>query len=146
VETALEETKINPNWARKIRGRKVRGEESPYSRPAIEQLRNAYKEAVPLLQFTSETDLTELKKRQEAIEQLVQGMTPEQRETMQRYGIKLFRRRERLKTEHNGGEPDCPDGEHCAFEQIGEQDLLGYLREGWQVVHKLQDGQLIVKR
>jgi len=51
VETALEETKINPNWARKIRGRKVRGEEAPYSKPAIEQLGAAFKEAVPKLQF-----------------------------------------------------------------------------------------------
>ncbi len=55
VETALEETKINPNWARKIRGRKVRGEEAPYSQPAIEQLRAAYREAVPMLQFLSKT-------------------------------------------------------------------------------------------
>ena len=51
VETALEEAKINPNWARKIRGRKIRGEESPYSKPAIKQLRTAFKEIVPKLQF-----------------------------------------------------------------------------------------------
>lgn len=52
VETALEEIKIHPNWARKIRRRKVRGEEAPYSRPAIDQLREAYRQAVPLLEFT----------------------------------------------------------------------------------------------
>lgn len=147
VETALEETKIHPNWARKIRGRKVRGEEAPYSRPAIEQLRNAYKEAVHLLQFTSETELTELKKRQEAIEQIVQDMTPEQKETMKRYGIKMGKRREKPETEHNGGQA-CEDGEHCgeAFEQIREADLLAYMREGWQITHKLANGEVIVKR
>ena len=35
VETALEEVGIHPNWARKIRGRKVLGEESPYSKPRL---------------------------------------------------------------------------------------------------------------
>ena len=55
VETALEEVGIHPNWARKIRGRKVRGEESPYSQPEVEKLRAKYREAVPLLQFTVET-------------------------------------------------------------------------------------------
>jgi hypothetical protein len=58
VETALEEVGIHPNWARKIRGRKVRGEESPYSQPEIEKLRAKYREAVPLLQFTSEEKLS----------------------------------------------------------------------------------------
>ncbi len=38
---------------KKIRGRKVREEESPYSQPEIEKLREKYKEAVPLLQFTT---------------------------------------------------------------------------------------------
>jgi hypothetical protein len=61
VETALEEVGIHPNWARKIRGRKVKGEEAPYSQPAIEQLRAVYAKAVPLLQFTS-VSLTELEK------------------------------------------------------------------------------------
>jgi len=51
VQTGLEEAKLDPNWMRKIRGRKVRGEENPYSRPAIEKLRNAYREAVPYLVF-----------------------------------------------------------------------------------------------
>jgi len=54
VNTALEEIRIPSNWARKIRGRKVRGEEAPYSRPAIKQLREKFREAVPLLEFTAE--------------------------------------------------------------------------------------------
>jgi len=160
VETALEETKINPNWAKKIRGRKIRGEENPYSRPAIEQLRSAFKEAVPLLQFTTETELDSLKKRQEAIEQIVKGLTPEQKELMATHGIRLTKKapkpEEILK--------DCPDGEHCGdglpsalnvdvkagqkevFEQVSETQLLEYLRNGWQIVHKLGSGEIIVKR
>ena len=145
VETALEETKINPNWARKIRGRKVRGEESPYSRPAVEQLRAAYKEAVPLLEFTQPTQLMELQKRQDILEE-IQGkinagepLTDEDRASMVRHKIRLGKRAPVKK---------CDDGKHCgeAFEQISENNLLVYLRQGWQIVHKLGNGDLVVRK
>ena len=51
VETALEEARLHPNWCRKIRGRKVKGEENPYSRPEIEKLRKAFSDAITLLEF-----------------------------------------------------------------------------------------------
>jgi len=152
VETALEETKINPNWARKIRGRKVKGEESPYSRPAVEQLRKAYSEAVPLLEFTQQTQLVELQKRQAEIEEIVSGLTTEQKEKMEKYGLRIEKRlgsmlKKRLsakqkkpRTATNGG--DC--GEQ--FEQIEESQLLQYLKAGWSVVKELQSGEVIVKR
>jgi hypothetical protein len=142
VETALEEIKIHPNWARKIRGRKVKGEEAPYSRPAVEQLRVKYLEAVPLLEFTQPTQLMELQKRQEAIEEIVSGLTPEQRELMQRHGLSLKRltsKQRKPRTMTNGG--DC--GEQ--FEQVNEAQLLSYLKAGWQIVDKLSNGQIIVK-
>jgi len=159
VETALEEIKINPNWARKIRGRKVRGEEAPYSRPAIEQLREKYKEAIPLLQFTIETDLSYLKQRQEASERITakilsgEPFTEEDREAIKRYGLKLGHRRERMlkegvesKTQQDGGQA-CENGEHCGdFKQIPESELLGHLQAGWRITHKLSNGDLIVQR
>jgi hypothetical protein len=51
VETALENVGTPRNWIQKIKGRKVRGEDSPYSKPAIEQLRKKYREALPELEF-----------------------------------------------------------------------------------------------
>jgi hypothetical protein len=51
VETALENVSVPRNWIQKIKGRKVRGEDAPYSKPAIEQLRQKYKEALPELEF-----------------------------------------------------------------------------------------------
>jgi hypothetical protein len=164
VETALEEIKIHPNWARKIRGRKVRGEESPYSRPAIEQLRSAYKEAVPLLEFTQPTQLIQIQRRQEIVEEITSKMmsgeplTQADRENVTHYGIKLTlkkplkevpfihpKRRRRHRTAHNGG---CENGINCAerFEQIKETDILSYLQQGWTIIHRLSDGQVIVKR
>jgi len=42
---------------------------------------------------------------------------------------------------------DCPNGEHCSerFEEINESDLLTYLQNGWQIVHNLQNGRVIVR-
>jgi hypothetical protein len=51
VETALENVSTPRNWIQKIKGRKVRGEDSPYSKPAIEQLRKKYRKALPALEF-----------------------------------------------------------------------------------------------
>jgi hypothetical protein len=53
VETALESVGCPRNWIQKVKGRKVRGEDAPYSRPAIEQLRAKYREAVGELEFLS---------------------------------------------------------------------------------------------
>jgi len=151
VETALEEIKINPNWARKIRGRKVRGEEAPYSRPAIEQLRAAFKEAVPLLEFTQPTQLMALQRRQEIVEEIQskilsgEPLTEEDRQKIKTHGIRLtYKPKKRIL--QNGG--DCTDGVNCGevFEQINEGDLLAHLREGWQIIHRLQNGEVIVKK
>jgi hypothetical protein len=42
--------------------------------------------------------------------------------------------------EHNGG--DCGED----FEEINESQLLQYLKTGWQIVHRLANGEVIVKR
>jgi len=51
VQTALESHSCPNNWIKKIKGRKCSGEEAPYSRPAIEKLREAYQRALPDLEF-----------------------------------------------------------------------------------------------
>jgi len=151
VETALEEIRINPNWARKIRGRKVRGEEAPYSRPAINQLREKYREAVPLLEFTQPTQLMELQRRQEIVEEIqskilsAEPLTDQDRENIRHYRIRLGYKppKKKQQTQPNGG---CENGVNCGeqFKQIKEGELLTYLRNGWQIVHKLETGEVIV--
>ena len=156
VETALEEIKIHPNWARKIRGRKIRGEENPYSRPAIEQLRNAYREAVPLLEFTQPTQLMELQKRQEIVEEL-QGkifagkpLTEEDFAKAKRYNVRFVTRDKRHieKTVKEAEDPnDCANGEHCeTFKEINESELLSHLQQGWKIEYKSSNGSVIVRK
>ena len=143
VNTALEEIRISPNWARKIRGRKVRGEEAPYSKPAIEQLREKFKEAVPLLEFTTDRRTSVPKEVQEQLAALEARM----RELKAEHGI-LYRKgvSEPKHRKKNAG--DCEDGIHCGeeFKQISEGELLQHLKEGWAVEHNLSNGELIVHK
>ena len=148
VQTALEEARLPANWARKIRGRKVRGEESPYSRPEIKKLREAFREALPYLMFRKESSLMELQRRQEIGEQLTDKMvrgepfTDEDRANVKRYGIRLRERAGRPKPEENA---DCPNGKNCStFKEINESELLNYLNDGWSITHNLQNGRVIV--
>jgi len=141
VQTALEEARLPANWARKIRGRKVRGEESPYSRPEIQKLRSAFKEALPFLMFRKETSLIELQKRQQIVEQLTNKLmrgepfTEEDRVNIQRYGIRLRERAGRSAT--NGGSIDCQ-------KIVSEEELESYLAKGWRVQAVLPSGKIVV--
>lgn len=155
VNTTLEGVAISPNWARKIRGRKVKGEENPYSRPNIEALREKYREAVPELEFTSEapTVSKEFQERLKALEEFKSGLSTEQLATAKRAGIlaRKAKTAERTQAEMEkelAEEKDCEDGEHCGetFKQIAEPELLQHLKEGWQIAYKLESGEIIIKR
>jgi uncharacterized coiled-coil protein SlyX len=69
VQTALESVGTSSNWIKKIKGRKCSGEESPYSKPNVEQLREKYREALPELEFLSESNVN--LKRLEEMEQKI---------------------------------------------------------------------------
>jgi hypothetical protein len=142
VTTALEQIGISVNWARKIRGRKVKGEEAPYSQPAIEQLRAKFREAVPLLEFTTEMSST-VDERLKAVEKIMQDMTPEQRETMQRHGIKMYSKTEAAKRKERK-EKECTDG-HCQ-RVASEAELPELLAEGWHASIVLPSGKIVVER
>ena len=152
VETALEEVKINPNWARKIRGRKVRGEEAPYSRPAVEQLREKYKEALSLLQFTQLTDTADLTRRTEALERLQEkSATGKELDAQDRANITKYQFRWSKKTypvlpEPDGAGAGYDENVTAEFIQIHEEDLLSHLQGGWELVHKLANGEVIIKK
>jgi hypothetical protein len=135
VNTALEQIGISSNWARKIRGRKVRGEEAPYSQPAIEQLREKFREAVPLLEFISERPQVP----KEILDRIAK-MEDEVKAEKRQYG--LLRKKSQIKAPEN-----CEDG-HCGeeFKQIGETLLLEHLKAGWKITHNLGNGEIIVQK
>jgi hypothetical protein len=137
VNTAMEEIRISPNWARKIRGRKVRGEESPYSQPAIQQLREKFREAVQLLEFTVDRKAGVPKEVQERLA----ALEAEQREIREKY---MYRKD--VSEPKPKKETKCDDGKHCGeeFRQVNEAELLRYLQEGWEIKHDLPNGVVII--
>ena len=153
VETTLEECLIHPNWARKIRGRKVRGEEAPYSRPEIKKLREFYEKAVPKLQFLTEEPISREQETQQAMMTLAMtkpNLTKEQlskiREILEEKPspIKYADLQEALKiVEEMHNETNCSNG-NCQ-RIVSEDELAGYLAKGWHVVTALPSGRIVVE-
>jgi hypothetical protein len=136
VNTALEEIGMNPNWARKIRGRKVRGEESPYSLPAIQQLGAKFKEAVQLIEFISEKQQVP----KEVLERIA-ALEAERQAIRSQYRLRKKVRKPPKEAD------DCENGEHCEkFKQVPETELLSCLQGGWQIVKELKSGEVIMHR
>jgi hypothetical protein len=156
VNTAMEEIRMPPNWARKIRGRKVRGEEAPYSQPAVDQLRTKFKEAVPLLEFTSEkTEISKTEKRvQDIMDRLrFEGLPEEQlaqielivrksnKQQIEKYdtreGLQNLTAMTRPKKPEKTNEDDCQ-------KIIEESELETYIQNRWRFVATLPSGKIIV--
>jgi hypothetical protein len=141
INTALEQIGISSNWARKIRGRKVKGEEAPYSQPAIEQLREKFQEAVPLLEFTSEESKI-LEDRVKELEEFKAGLSPAQIEKGRHLGI--IKRKEAGKPEEL---ENCENGTHCGSQKmVAEENLAGFLTENWKVIASLPSGKIVIEQ
>jgi integrase len=127
---------------KQIVGKKI--SEGAYISP--DELRKDYTRAMEETTFGRQVDLEKRAKLSEEImSKLMAGepLNDEDRRNMRTYDIRL--------REHSRPRPDktdCSDGEHCdeEFKQISEADLLQYLKDGWQIVKELSNGEVIVKR
>ena len=142
--------------------RRSRDIEARYIIPPTPEQLKVYQEAYKNIDLTGGT--LEERAKEAAKEQIEALLSPEIRETMRRYGLKLTKkgepmskeeekkmeedieRREKSKKTLPHGE-DCTNGEHCEqYKQIPETQLLQCLRQGWAVVHVLTGGELIIGR
>jgi len=151
TQTMLEVARIDPNWRKLILGKKLPGSEGSYSMPSNQDLQRAYEEAYQHIQVIGRLSLEELQKRQQIAEMVMDKLmrgepfTDEDRANVKRYGIQIRERAGKAvieNTQTNGGSSDCAE----RFEQIKESELLAYLREGWQMVHRLQSGDVIIRK
>ena len=152
-ETFLAIGKVHPIILKYWMGHKVKGGRDIESRYIIlpkEEQQKLYMEAYEHIDISGQS-LAELKRRQEIGEELTDKMvrgepfTDEDRANVKRYGIRLRERAGRPKPAERSNNADCSDGEHCpVFKEITEDQLLGYLQNGWDVKHNLQNGRVIV--
>jgi len=151
-ETFLAIGKVHPIILKYWMGHKVKGGRDIESRyiilPKQEQIK-LYMGAYEHIDISGQS-LAELKRRQEISESIMdklmsgEGLTESDRQNMKRYGIRL---RERAHLTQSTQHTQCSDGKHCpAFKEIGEDQLLQYLQDGWKVAHNLQNGMVIVQR
>jgi hypothetical protein len=91
VQTALENINITRNFIQKIKGRKVRAEDAPYSKPAIEQLRAKYREALPELEFLSQPQAPPVNPREKFLKAFAEVLErhPDKFEKFERFILNL---------------------------------------------------------
>jgi len=139
------ELHIQKTWIKQFMGKKLNPADAPYVEHRMEKLFEAYKKAYDYLRAFQPTSLEELAKRQEVVEALTNKLMrgepfdEEDKESIKRYHI-VLKQKEIPKKLTNGG--DCG----AEFEQIPEQSLLAYLRQGWRIECRLGNGEVIVKR
>jgi integrase len=154
-ETYLATAKVHPVVIKYWAGHKVKGGktdiEARYVLPSINEQQKMYKEAYHYLDISPKLSAEELS--MERIRSELSTMNPESAKSYLSALIKRYASRPDMKrmledvqkefTENT----DCLDDEHCeVFEQINEGKLLDYLRSGWTVEHRLQNGDVIVKK
>ncbi len=171
VQTALEEARLSNNWIKKIKGRRVRGEEAPYSLPAIGQLREAFRKAVPHLLFrTTEPQVSKEELRREVFEMLPDEML---KPVAKKYGVKIRKLRSLMAKTGSIEQPNSPasDPMQIATDRsiiprenmryfshhgrvveenhqkiVNESELPNYLDKGWYVVSALPSGKVVIAR
>jgi DNA-binding Lrp family transcriptional regulator len=151
TQTALENAGCPNNWIKKIKGRKVSGEEAPYSKPLIEQLRVKYKEALPDLEFLHEgaQALDEKKLRNKIMLDFakLQGYEPDRLKKLEEVlarakdpdeAIAEFRK---LGEEAQGIDVNKPKN----IIVKGDTELLKKLDDGYKLVESLNDNKFLMK-
>jgi integrase len=138
---------------KQIVGKKI--SESAYISP--ENLREDYSRAMADTCFTTQTEGdTATIAKMEALIQIGKSMGLKEEELrglgggIRRKTFKVtpeyLKQLEELIEKKRKGD-DCEDGDHCGetFEQINESQLLEHLRAGWVIVHRLNNGDLVMK-
>jgi len=162
-QTQLEEARLPPNWIKKILGHKVKGEENPYSRPKIKQLKQAYRGALPHIMFMSRAPTVDIDDaRRKAFLDMAKTMLRGDEERLAKIegimekepdidkaielGGKVLAKTTlegivtvEEKTATNGGSQDCQ-------RIVSEEELPNLLAQGWHVAAVLPSGKVIIEQ
>jgi hypothetical protein len=148
VQTGLERARLQPNWIKKILRHKVAGEENPYSQPKIEELREAYRTALPYLDLGEKPALTKEDIRKEVASTIPdsvlepiaksKGITLEQLRMFMAQGTEI-----ETKTEQGKESLEPIKREDCEL-VISEDQLEDHLKHGFHFVATLASGKIIV--
>lgn len=140
-ETYMALTVRHPIVLKYWMGHKVKGGRDVEAKyiipPTPEQLR-LYKESYKNIDLTGGT----MEERVKAIEQIMEKMTPEQRELMRKHGVTMMRKREG----GEGGKDTETNGGQATQRIAGEEELGELLTQGYRVILTLPSGKIVVER
>ena len=111
-------------------------DEKAYISP--DSLRDDYRRAMTETCFQKEVE-----DRLKALEDFKRTLTPEQLEAGRRAGYQL--RKPKYAEKDDEKVENCKDGEHCQ-QIVSEEDLSGFLSQGWHVVTALQSGNVVIQK
>ena len=144
AQTQLETARVNPNWIRKMQGKKLKGEEDPYSRPKIEQLREAFAAAESFLTLAEPVAMDEKERRIQGVidSAIIAGMSAERADQLRI----LFKQKKY--TPKQAAEAIQEELHTGRVEQriINEDELANHLSHGWRFVASLGNGRIVVER
>ena len=120
-----------------------------YIIPPMDEQRKLYAECYKHIDLTPKPDEFEVWLSE--IEARKQGMTPEQKQRFMKqlsFRHPRFIKDPRFKVLFEKDEQPADGGlaAEPAFKEINESELLVYLENGWQIVHNLQNGSVIVRK
>jgi integrase len=154
-ETYMALAKIHPVILKYWMGHKVTSDiEGLYIIPPTSEQEKLYREAYKHIDI-SPKPVDEKQRRIQAIldNARMLGTSEEKihriRQMVGRKAISVEKVIEMLKVnETDKSTNNCANGEHCGeqFKEIGENELVDQLNQGWRVVHRLSNGRVIVKR
>jgi hypothetical protein len=149
VQTGLERARLQPNWIKKILRHKVAGEENPYSQPKIEELREAYRTALPYLDLSEKPTLTKEDIRKEVAstipDSVLEPIARSKGLTLEQLRIFMARGTEEPDT-HTEQEKESLEPikrEDCEL-LISEDKLEDHLKHGFHFVATLPSGKILV--
>ena len=161
-ETYITAGGVHPITAKYWMGHKIRGGrdvEARYIIPPENLQREQYTKAYNYIDLRERPDredmlMAEIKTKMELLPpqqrkpffEKLRGMYRHSRFTERLLNDPYMKRIIEGKVEDEAENENCSNGEHCTHMQIKESELLSYLQQGWQIVHNLQNGEVIVKR
>jgi site-specific recombinase XerD len=149
VQTALETARLQPNWIKKILRHKVAGEENPYSQPKIEELREAYRTALPYLDLGEKPAPTKEERRKEILDVIPDSvLEPTARKlgiTLEQLKLNLAMGTEEKETETEQEKESLEKikREDCEL-VISEDKLEDHIKHGFKFVAVLPSGKILV--
>lgn len=140
--TSLELAGVGRAFIARLMGWKGEYMDESYFKPYIEQLLAEYRKAIPNLTIMEEPSLEDMRKKQLLDTARLLGFPEERLKKLEEILAKTENLEEAIEHFRKLGE----NNQNNNHKIIGENELIDYLNQGWQIVAELKDGRIIIRK